>query len=247
MEIPKKKISAETKSPDKLLLYSLPKVGKTTAVSQLEDSLIIDLEKGTRFVDSVHMRANNPKELKELVNTLKEANEENDGKPIFKYGIIDTATKLEEFAEEIGVQLYKGSAMGSKFKGGPLELKALPMGAGYGYIRNAYKMLINSIAPLFEKLILIGHTKDKYTIKDDKEATSIEVDLSGKLAQIVTQNVDAIGYVYRKKNEVWISFKTDGEIVTGNRSPHLSGKEILLSESDEDGNVTTHWDKIFID
>lgn len=88
----------------------------------------------------------------------------------------------------------------------------------------------------------------KYIQKDDKEVVAVEVDLSGKLSQIVTQNVDAIGYVYRKKNQLFVSFKTDGDIITGNRSKHLSGKDILLSESDlETGEITTYWDKIYID
>ena len=247
MEIPKKKIKAESQSPDRLLLYSLPKTGKTSVVAQLEDCLIIDLEEGTKKVDSLHMRANNPRELQAVVKALSEEKAKT-GKNPFRYIAIDTATKLEEFAEEIAVTLYQASPMGKSFKGGPLELKALPMGAGYGYIRRAYKMMVNSIAPLCDRLILIGHTKDKYIQKDDKEVVAVEVDLSGKLSQIVTQNVDAIGYVYRKKNQLFVSFKTDGDIITGNRSFHLSGKDILLSESNpETGEITTYWDRIYID
>lgn len=247
MEIPKQIIKAQSQSPDKLLLYSLPKVGKTSTAAKLENNLIIDLEQGTTKVDSLHMRANNHKELQQIVKALSEEKQKT-GKNPFKYITIDTATKLEEFAEEVAVTLYQSSPMGKSFKGGPLELKALSMGAGYGYIRRAYKMMINSIAPLCDRLILIGHTKDKYIQKDDKEVVAVEVDLSGKLSQIVTQNVDAIGYVYRKKNQLFVSFKTDGDIITGNRSKHLSGKDILLSESDpETGEITAYWDKIYID
>lgn len=247
IELPKKKIKAESKSPNKMLLYSLPKTGKTSVVAQLEDSLIIDLEEGTRMVDSVHVRASTSTELRQIVDALKEAKEKN-GKVPYRYIIIDTATKLEEFAEEIAPNLYRQTAMGSKFKGDIVELKALPMGAGYKYVRDAYQLLLNSISPLCDRLILLGHTKDKYVMKDDKEVTSTQVDLTGKLAQLVAQNVDAIGYVYRRKNQLFVSFKTDGEIASGNRAIHLSGKDILLSESNpETGEITTYWDKIFID
>ena len=42
--LPEQLIPAQTSSPRKLLIYSSPKVGKTTAASMLESNLIIDLE-----------------------------------------------------------------------------------------------------------------------------------------------------------------------------------------------------------
>ena len=246
MELPTKKVKAVTKSPRKLLIYSLPKTGKTTAVAQLDDCLIVDLERGTDMVDALKVQADDVSELKEIVSALKQKKEET-GKAPYKYIAIDTATKLEDFSESIAVGMYKATAMGSKFRGDIVELKALPMGAGYKYVRDAYKFLLNQFVPLCETLILIGHTKDKYLSKGDKDVTSTEVDLTGKLSQIVCQNVDAIGYVYRKKNQLFISFKTDGDITSGNRSPHLSGQEFLLAESDPNTfEVKTYWDKIFV-
>ncbi len=247
IELPKTKVPAKTQSPDILLLYSLPKSGKTSAVAQLENCLIIDLENGTNKVDALKVNANNVDELREVITAISLANKEA-GKFVYRYIAVDTATKLEEFAEELAVRLYKKTPMGAKFTGGPLELKALEYGAGYGYIRQGYKMLMNSINDLCERLILIGHTKDKYVTKDDKEVTGTEVDLSGKLAGIVTQKVCAIAYAYRKKNNLHVSFKTDGEILNGNRSKHLSGKDIVLSESNpETGEITAYWDRIYID
>tara|TARA_R110000850_G_scaffold34024_1_gene92251 strand:- start:48209 stop:48958 length:750 start_codon:yes stop_codon:yes gene_type:complete len=248
IELPKTKVKASSMSPDILLLYSLPKSGKTTVVAQLDNCLIIDLEKGTNKVDALKVNANSLEELRAVVDSIEAANKANGGKPVYRYIAIDTATKLEEFAEDLGVILYKKTPMGAKFLGGPLELKALEYGAGYGYIRQAYKMLMNSVYELCERLILIGHTKDKYVTKDDKEVTATEVDLSGKLSGIVTQKVCAIGYAYRKKNELHVSFKGDGTTVSGNRSPHLSGKDIILAESDPNTfEVKTYWDKIFVD
>lgn len=246
IELPKEKVKAKTQSPDILLLYSLPKTGKTSVVAQLENCLIIDLENGTNQVDALKVNANTLTELREVVETIKKANEAK-GDFVYKYIALDTATKLEELAEELGVTLYQKTPMGAKFKGGALELKALEYGAGYGYIRQGYKILMNSIRELCERFILIGHTKDKYVIKDDKEVTATEIDLSGKLSGIVAQKVCAIGYAYRKKNNLHISFKTDGEILNGNRSKHLSGKDIILSESDDKGEITAYWDRIYID
>lgn len=247
IKLPTEKVPAKSQSPDILLIYSLPKSGKTSVVAELEDCLIIDLENGTNKVDAVKVNANNVDELREVVSSIEEANTTKGGF-VYKYIAIDTATKLEEFAEDLAVRLYQKTPMGGKFTGGALELKALEYGAGYGYIRQAYKMLMNSIKDLCPRLILIGHTKDKYVTKDDKEVTGTEVDLSGKLAGIVTQKVCAIGYAYRKKNNLHVSFKTDGEILNGNRSRHLSGKDIVLSESNsETGEITAYWDRIYLD
>ena len=247
IELPIKKVKAKSQSPDIFLLYALPKTGKSSAVAQLENCLILDLENGTNKVDALKVNANNLKELREIVSSIEEANKAKGGF-VYKYIAIDTATKLEEFAEELAIILYKKTPFGLAFNGGPLELKALEYGAGYGYIRQAYKMLMNSINDLCERLILLGHTKDKYVTKNDKEVTGTEVDLSGKLAGIVTQKVCAIGYAYRKRNALHVSFKTDGEILNGNRSKHLSGKDIILSESNpETGEITAHWDRIYID
>lgn len=246
IKLPTGIIKAETKSPTKLLIYSLPKTGKTSVAAQLPDSLIIDLEEGTKLVDSVHVRASNSKELREVVDALTEAKQKL-GKNPYKYLIVDTATRLEEIAEEIAPKLFQQTAMGSKFKGDIVELKALPQGAGYKYVRDAYKMLLNSLVPLCDVIILLGHTKDKIVVKDDKEVSTTQIDLTGKLSTLVAQNVDAVGYAYRKKNQLFVSFKTDGEIASGNRAIHLSGKDILLAESDSEGKITTYWDKIFID
>ena len=44
IKLPTKKVPANFKSPRKLIMFSKPKVGKTILCSELQDSLIIDLE-----------------------------------------------------------------------------------------------------------------------------------------------------------------------------------------------------------
>lgn len=46
IELPKSKIPAETQDPKYLILFGLPKVGKTTILSTLENNLILDMEMG---------------------------------------------------------------------------------------------------------------------------------------------------------------------------------------------------------
>lgn len=43
IELPKTKIPVETQDPKYLILFGLPKVGKTTVLASLENNLILDL------------------------------------------------------------------------------------------------------------------------------------------------------------------------------------------------------------
>lgn len=99
---------------------------------------------------------------------------------------------------------------------------------------------------LCDEFILIGHVKDSITEKDGEEVTAKEIDLVGKLGKIVCGMADAVGYVYRKGNETHISFKggMDDTIMEA-RAKHIAGKDIIIAIGDEDGNLTTYWDRIY--
>ena len=36
-----------------MIIFSQPKIGKTTLLAQLDNNLILDLEKGTSFIDAL--------------------------------------------------------------------------------------------------------------------------------------------------------------------------------------------------
>jgi hypothetical protein len=69
----------------------------------------------------------------------------------------------------------------------------------------------------------------------------------GKLGDIICGEADAIGYVYRKKNETIISFEGGEGTVREARANHLRGKKIVVAESDDDNNITFHMDRIFLE
>jgi hypothetical protein len=56
---------------------------------------------------------------------------------------------------------------------------------------------------------------------------------------------DAIGYVYREKNETKISFIPDNNLICGARSEHLRNKEISVATSDEEGKLTVSMKPIY--
>jgi Cdc6-like AAA superfamily ATPase len=232
MELPKTKVKASRKSPKNLVIYGPPKIGKTTVLSQLENCLIIDLEDGSDMVDALKIKANSLAELSEIGKTILA-----DGKP-YKYIAVDTVTQLEVWCETEGKAMYKQTPMGKNFdpKNTGLSILSLPNGAGYLYLRLAYKKWFDRLNKLADHVILVGHLKDKMIDKKGKEVRSVDLDLTGKLRSITCANADAIGYIYRDGDTTRISFNSEGDITAGSRCEHLRGQDMDLD-----------WGKIFID
>lgn len=232
ISLPTKKVSASRKSPKNFVLYGQPKIGKTSALANLENCLIIDLEDGTDMVDALKIKANNLKELSEIGREIIKAN-----KP-YKYIAIDTVTQLEVWCEQDAKRLYRDTPMGKNFdsdnKG--LSVLSLPNGAGYLYLRMAYKKWIDRLNTLADHIILVGHLKEAKIDKKGKEVAVKDLDLTGKIKNITCANADAIGYVFREDDNTMISFDSMGDIQAGSRCEHLKGQTFPLE-----------WDKIFID
>jgi hypothetical protein len=242
--LPKKIIKSENKNPKKLLIISPPKRGKTTLVAGLKNCLIIDLEKGTDYVDALKIQANS---LDELVEVGKAILLENDKakKPIYDYIAIDTITKLEDIAKDLALKNYKNSAIGRNFDGDVNKFMQLPNGAAYLWVRQAFEKLYSFFSELTPCLILLGHLKRTAVMRDNAEIQATDIDLTGKLKNITCADMDAIGVLKRKDNQSILSFKTsEDDLVCGSRCEHLANQDILIAEKNESG-FTYHWDKIF--
>ena len=113
------------------------------------------------------------------------------------------------------------------------------------YLREAFMKIIDRFQELSPCLILIAHTKDALINKEGKESSEFSLDLSGKLARLISARATDIGYVRREKNQAIINFKAGDDFIVGARSPHLQEKEIVISERNEDGTITTYWNRIF--
>lgn len=245
MELPKKIVKAVTRNPQFMIIFSKPKVGKTTALSTLENNLIIDLENGSDFVNGLKVKANNLSELAEIKKALIEESEKG-----FKYDYItiDTATALEDLVGELAVKLYQKTPMGKLYgmRPGEDDVKKLPNGAGYLYLREAFLQVVDEFKKLAGKcLILSGHVADKLINKNGEEISEMSLDLTGKLGRIVYSKADAIGYLYRKDDECILNFNGGGDVIIEARPEHLSNKSIVLTKK-KDGKIISNWDKIFI-
>ena len=98
--LPTQKIAVVRNNPKRLVIYSKPKVGKTTALSMLENNLILDFENGSDYVEALKIKIPNLAYLKEVGAEIIKAE-----RP-YKYITIDTVTALQDMCLSLAKKLY---------------------------------------------------------------------------------------------------------------------------------------------
>ena len=207
----KAKRKVVSQNPKTMLLYGAPKVGKTTALSQLKDCLIIDTENGANMIEGYIESVGNRAELIELLKQAKEGHE-------YKYVAIDTIDKVATWAEKAVCEEENVSSV-----------QDLAFGKGFGMVREKVLNTVHFLKEIFPHVIIIGHRKWARAIVDSKAIVEPEsLDLTGKLKNMLMADCDAIGYVYRDedKKKLMVTFKSNEALEAGSRSPHLKGKDI---------------------
>jgi hypothetical protein len=236
--LPTKKVGPQRVNPKRLIIYSKPKTGKTSAFAGLEDNLIVDLENGADYVEALKIQVNSLQELLDAGKAIKAA-----GNP-YKYVTIDTVTALEDMVGPLAIKLYRQTSMGKNYDGD--NVLSLPNGAGYLYLRQAFFQVLDFIDTLAPHIILAGHIKDKQVDDKGEMVLAANIDLTGKIKSLICANADAIGYMFRKGNKTILSFKTSEEVTCGARPEHLRNEEIVVSEMNDKGELEFHWDKIYV-
>lgn len=151
--LPTKRAAVERVNPKRLVLYSKPKAGKTTAIAALDDCVILDFEDGANFVEAMRIKIDNLSTLRKVGAKIIEA-----GKP-YKRLAVDTVTALEDMCRDLALKMYKDTPIGKNYEGANVLM--LPNGAGYLYLRMAVESVLNYIDTLADDIILLGHLKDK--------------------------------------------------------------------------------------
>jgi hypothetical protein len=209
MALEVKKRDAISQNPKIMLLYGAPKVGKTTMLSQLDNCLILDTEKGSQMVSGTILEINN---REELMAFYKEAEEGHS----FKYVALDTIDKLIEWVDIAVCQEFQVDAIAD-----------LAYGKGFGLVRQKVINNVNKLGTLFDNVIIIGHRKTAAAIENSNAVDPESLDISGKLKNSLMAMSDAIGYVHRNDEEALkISFQATKALEAGSRCPHLRGEVI---------------------
>ncbi len=217
IELPKEKTKAIALEPQKLMIVSLPKTGKTSLCSALPSNLIIDLEGGTKSYDTMGFNIkdlaikNSMSEYEVIGSIVKSLKDDivKNGKPKYDFITIDTTTVLEDIANQLAITRYKQTPMGKSWSG--TLITNLPNGAGEGHLREAFTDLYKSFDGLYNKcLILVAHSKKASINKNGEQLDARDIDLRGKNKSITTSEMDATGFMRRDKdgNKNYLSFKT---------------------------------------
>jgi len=236
-------VKATRIGPKILVLYSLPKTGKTeqlTELAKMADCLIVDTEQphGTDTYETTAMKVDNMAQVMYVPTLItsegiKRTATGKKGMEAFPYQFvaIDTLDAVEDMAEISETVKYKEGTMGKNFKG--RSVLELPNGGGYYYLREGVKDVIEAYSAITPYLILIVHVKEKLiATKEGTEVKVNDISLTGKLSSIVCGKADAIGYMYRTpKGELRVSFQTYDGAVMGARQKYLAGKDIQFDWS----------------
>jgi len=248
--IPKGPLEPVSTEPKSMIIYSTPKAGKTSIVSKLVKSLIMEHEpNGAAALKARYINIGNPYEVMPFIDQIKLD-------PSVDILIVDTITKWDEWSETVGTYDYMGKPQGKKWNVIANEQLAHTdnrfqsvheMGEGYGYrySREVMNRWYKKITSIGKTVIFLAHVKDKFIAAPSNDIVqTIDINLTGKVKDIYSTAVDAIARFKRVGKQGFLVFESGGDAAAGSRYAYLSGT-ILISESDADGNLTTYWEKIF--
>lgn len=194
-------------------------------LSLLPDNLIVDLEDGTDYISSLHLKAHNMSELEAIAQRLREELVKT-GQPPYRFVSIDTVSAMEDWAEIRGTERYKANSTGKNFKG--TSVLELPHGHGYLWLRLAFQELLGLFSGTTKRLILVCHLRDKFLDKGGQEVAVKDLELTGKIRNITASKADAIGYMFRdatrNQGALMVSFQTLEQVACGSRCEHLKGQ-----------------------
>lgn len=260
INLPTKKRKALITVPSSLMLFSEPKVGKTSIAAQLPDCLIADFEKGSHAIEAMSVDINSIADVHNLHAAIKKA------KYPYKFIVADTVSAIEDMCLQEADYRYAMSPEGKKdnwillddngnlhptsgklLTGGILNLG---FGKGYNLVNDVFNEVMATLKKCAPRIILLAHSVTTTKRKNGKETTSLDIMLGKKARFSATFRSDAIGYVYRTKDsQNWINFTATDDVLAGNRFRYLEKEHILISEfiDDEKGNeeLVTYWEKIF--
>jgi hypothetical protein len=252
----KKFSAAKAVSPKFLVIIAEPKIGKTTICmgspdeelkkegllkvdnTGLKKALIIDMEDGTDYYEGHVERG--IKTLSEIKRICKENRESRE----YEIVVIDSIRKYIEALIPTAEIRYKSTVAGKNYKVGTDDLIQVPFGAGTSFLEQEFDHIFETeLKASFNKVIMIGHTKNNSSIEDASELSIKSIDTVGKIKNLVSRNCDSICFMTRKKNKAYLDFNNENAIA-GSRISYLSNRKILISEKKGE-QVETYWERVF--
>lgn len=250
MNLPTTPRAATASAPSMLIVYGPPKVGKTSSVAQLPNTLILDCEQpsGTRFISCMSVPVTTFTEFINICNQIVK-----EGKK-YTHIVVDSIDALERMAMAEANVRYKTSNVGRNFMGKNI-LTELEKGAGYPWLWDCVRDALDAVGKASNSIILIGHLKEKLLPDGmtSEDSDGADLDLTGKVRNIVCARADAIGLLKRKVRpgrkpgepgiaDLWLNFRTTDQTNCGIRIERLAGKEFIFASNDD---RRARWEEIY--
>ena len=167
-----------------ILLYGLPKVGKTEFLSKIPKTLILSFEPGTNAINNIYAQ------------------------PITSWGEFKTALsqlrlpQLKEKFDIIGIDTadaaYEMCMKQICSNNGVTQINEIPYGQGYDMVKKEYSSAFNELAFLGYGMVFTSHSTEK-KLKDEQgeEYFQLMPAMPTRAYDIVNKLVDIIGYIRR--------------------------------------------------
>lgn len=248
MPLPSEPRAPLSDEPGVLIIYGPPKIGKTSSVAQLEGALFLDCEQpaGTRFVTCMSVP------ISTYAGFMSACKEIVDGGRKYKFVVVDTIDALERLCiQEANIRYLKSNSKAKDYRGSNI-LTDLEHGAGYTWLWDAMRDALDAVGKTCDRIILVGHLKEKLLpnamLTEDSEGA--DLDLTGKVKNIVCSRADAIGLLKRRPrpgvrppvSDLHINFRSSEVTNAGIRIKRLAGKELLFASADDE---RARWEEIY--
>ncbi len=216
-ELEPSKISRDLKGKF-LMIYGLPKVGKSTFGSQLPRSLFLNFEQGTNALAGIRsVPILRWSDFKKVLTQLRKPQ----AREMYDSIVVDTASIAWQLCEKYVCQ-----------REGVETIRDIPWGQGWGMLRNEFSECWREITLLGFGILFIAHSKERPTEMRDEEGntiTAVAPDLPNQCYTIINSIVDIIGYVQVQMNpdgstERYLYTRATPTVFAGSRYQYLAPK-----------------------
>lgn len=242
--------------PSFMIVYGIPKTGKSTLMSLLphESTAILDFRAEYDHLEGSILKIASMDDLNKAMGILK-ANR-------YKRVVLDNATWLFDLFEPVIIKYFlEKTPMGRKYVGAKFNrVEDLPPEATYNYWfvqRTSIKDLISTFQRYCETVILVAHMREQSQLAEyfsKRSGGHIHAAFSpaipNKLCDELVGMADAVATFTMDNGNNILDFNNNGGAIGQARCRHLAGKEIVIGKKKvKDGQVTVaqYWGKVFPD
>ena len=198
-----------------VLVYSQPKVGKTSFAASFPKNLLLAFEKGYNAIGGVRaVDINKWSDAKLVLRQL----EKPEAKAMYDTITIDTVSIAWSLCEEF---ICAQNAV--------QKINEIPWGGGYSQLTQEFEAFLRKITMLGYGLVLITHVDVRRETIDDNEVEFFTPSLNKRCYPICNRIVDIIGYIgidwdENGNSERWFYTRKTPTIMAGSRFKYLAPK-----------------------